>query len=156
MFHLSSSFSPVSFSTLSFHGTLAPAEQSARSGYWRLFFMQMQEEALKNPELKAEVEKLGVVADLPPLDAPERRKARAKRLEPLVPLETFPEVKFARKPIYSKPAPVDVELPSWLLELRVDTEQWFVLARRNAEQLKKTQDAANDADFALRLLLLAA
>lgn len=41
-----SSFSPVSFSRISFNGVQAANE--GRSGYWRLFYTQLQEESLKN------------------------------------------------------------------------------------------------------------
>lgn len=50
-----SSFSPVSFSRISFNGVQAANE--GRSGYWRLFFMQMQEDALKK-SVKEEVKKI--------------------------------------------------------------------------------------------------
>lgn len=43
-----SSFSPVSFSRISFNGVQAANE--GRSGYWRLFFTNLQEEALKKDE----------------------------------------------------------------------------------------------------------
>jgi hypothetical protein len=129
---------------------------TSRSGYWRLFFMQMQEEALKKPELRAEVEKLAKVVDLPPIEEA-KSKPKRKKLEPLVPLETFPALKFERKPIYSAPTPVDVGLPGWLLALQTSTEGWVLEARRAEEQAKKQQDeAANDSDMRLRILLLAA
>lgn len=131
---------------------MAPAVE-ARSGYWRLFFMKMQEEALKNPALKEEAEKLAAAADLPPIDAPERKKPHTKRM-PLVPLEVFPEVRFKRKPIYSSPTPVSEVLPSILHDVRRSMESWLV--RVHHAVILQKQEAANDADICLRILLLAA
>ena len=47
-----SSFSPVSFSRISFAG--AQAANEGRSGYWRMFFANMQEEALKKRDEKTD------------------------------------------------------------------------------------------------------
>ena len=46
-----SSFSPVSFSRISFNGVQAANE--GRSGYWRLFFTNLQEESLRKESEKA-------------------------------------------------------------------------------------------------------
>lgn len=67
MFHRPS-FSPVSFSLASFHGVSSkPEQQEGRSGYWRLFFHQLQEQALgeKKAEKPAKVIKFEPVKELP-------------------------------------------------------------------------------------------
>ena len=75
MFSLNS-LKPVSFSLQSFK--MAEEASSGRSGYWKLFFYNLQEEALKPPVVP------------PDLSEKEKRKRKKSvKLEPLVELEEY-------------------------------------------------------------------
>ena len=154
-----SSFSPVSFSRISFAG--AQAADEARSGYWRLFFTQMQEDALKKRD---EDEKPVTKVETSPEPHVQVKIKPRKKLEPLVPLETYEKPSFKRKPIYATQEVTQVPADQWqsfyAISLEVDTwlsvliPQW---ESRKVELLQiKKVEAVNDADYRVRLLLLAA
>ncbi len=92
-----SSFSPVSFSLISFNGA---REDTGRSGYWRLFFTQMQEEADKERDEKAtkdsgklvapEVVVAKVKKQPKPVVPKKRKKVEVKKLAPIVPFRKIP------------------------------------------------------------------
>jgi hypothetical protein len=129
-------------------------ENSARSGYWRLFFMNMQEEALKQYEEKTgkKVAKEPVVEEVV-----KKADVKVKKVKkPVVEEEVIPA--FKPKPIY-RPAPEESYLQAmWVLSNKVHqlvASFTSVSVLLKANQFKITQ-AANDADYRVRLLLLVA
>lgn len=137
-------------------------EPTASSGIRRLQLMQLQEEELLKESIKEAVAKVVSVAEQSKVSVEAHKLAKQPaKLEPLVPLETFPEVKFKRKPIYTNPQPVAENFPVWLSDISLEINSWFTQlipqweARREVIIVAK-QEAANDADIRLRLLLLAA
>jgi hypothetical protein len=74
-------------------GLYGPEEQDGRSGYWRLFYTQLQEEALKAGE-KASDHKEPVVAAKKPAKKVKKAKVKtssdeAKEFLPLPPIPTY-------------------------------------------------------------------
>lgn len=116
-----------------------------RSAYWRMFFMQLQEEALKKP--KSEEAK--------PVEAtPAAKKRRKAKVVPLLRQDDFapPSLPpFRRIPIYTQPDSYDAlaELPP----LSVQTYNEPVVIRLHQEQVKRRKQARRRA---AALLLLAA
>jgi hypothetical protein len=81
---LRTSFSPISFSAISFNGASAqPEKQDGRSGYWRLFFQQLQEEADKPKTTEPTQVEAEVVAV--------KTKAVAKPVKVKKPVKVMPE-----------------------------------------------------------------
>ena len=152
MFHRPS-FSTVSFSPVSFHGAMTPVVQDGKSGYWRLFFTQMQEEALRQYEEKTG--KKTVKNEVAVAKKPVKKPRTIHRTREEVP-DTSPVVPFKLKPIYKEPEAVDYV---WLMSMQIQTEilkfQPHLMWAR-LEQVKIKQAAANDEDMRRRLLLLLA
>ena len=156
-----SSFSPVSFSTISFAGATAPVQQDGKSGYWRLFFMNMQEEALAkrnailvpkiNEESNEQVERQAT---------PQGARKAKKRKPAVVEREEYPEVRFKRQPIYANTQPVNENFPLWVYDISMQVDSWYTqfkpLLETNRKVIIARQTAANDADVRIRLLLLLA
>jgi hypothetical protein len=127
----------------------------ARSGYWRLFFMKMQEEALKQYEEKTGKE---VAPSTKPIEEskPEVKTPQVKRKKVVRTVEEVTTRPIL--PIHTPDKTEDLMQSLWLIssELHVtmlQIPQYITLL--NARQLRITQ-AANDADMRIRLLLLAA
>lgn len=145
MFHRPS-FSPVSFSRVSFNGAMQPVEQDGRSGYWRLFFTQLQEEADKKP-----------VSTVEPSSTKEKTKSIVK---PVVVAKSEPddepdEIPYA--PI-ARPTP-QLEAPCYLADAwRTTTEirGWLLQHRINTVKYHLIHEAANEEEEDIELLLLAA
>jgi hypothetical protein len=135
-------------------------EQDGRSGYWRLFFTNLQEEALK-PKPETTKPQETVLEQEQGQEAP-ARKSKAKTRKPaVVAVEQFPEVRFKRKPIYSDAKPVVEDFPLWLAEVSLEVDQWissYIPLWNEHRQviISRKKEAANDADIRLCLLLLAA
>lgn len=151
---------PQYFNAQLLHGALGE-EASTRSGYWRLFFYNMQEEALKKLDAPIEVK----VSEEPNEQverqaAPQGARKAKKRKPTVVAIERYPEVRFKRKPIYTKPTPVAENLPLWLAEVSLEFNAWLNATvpqwRKRLQEKAKVDAAANDADYRLRILLLAA
>ena len=147
----SSSFSTVSFSPKSFFFGM---QESASSGMRRLQMYQMQEEALKKEEqktIKAAVK-----------EAVEPALAKKKQVKPkLVKLVKYEKPEIPRKPIYSSPTEFNPDLAAMLHIWSMQTDEWLLsvvpLLREHRQVIiKRNTAAANDADYRLRLLLLAA
>lgn len=137
-------------------------ETGGRSGYWRLFFTKMQEESLqKTKEAIQQAVKETISEQVEGQAAPQRaRKAKARK-PAVVAVEHYPEVRFKRKPIFSNPQPVVEQFPAWLSLVSLEIDSWFstiipLWEERKQVIIFKQQEAANDADVRLRLLLLAA
>lgn len=151
MFHRPS-FSPVSFSRISFNGATQPVEQSGRSGYWRLFYYQMQEETLKGKDEEpskpySEPYKLEEKGDGSAIvHFPGRKKFTVERTEPEIPTVPLGSVKTSDPVIHP-------ELPRiWQItqELRTIRARWGIM-QVASHQL----DAVNDEDDIELLLLVA-
>lgn len=140
------------------HGTGGtPPVQDARSGYWRLFFMQMQEEALNQYEKHASTERtLAPTSEEPKKTTPPKKA----KLPALVELETYEIPNFKRKPIYTQETKIEAQLPTVLSKAMLDADSMYkdfakyIVAWKQKE--KQQAEAANDADMRIRLLLLAA
>lgn len=144
------------------HGAGGTPIQDGKSGYWRLFYYQLQEAELRKDEQEQGKEApkgtRQAAEEAPPVVT--ARKRIKRKLEPLVKLETFEKPDFKRKQIYSAPTKINTELPVWLLSVDTELAQMYkdfaprIVAQ--AVKFKKQADAANDADTCIRLLLLAA
>jgi len=131
--------------------------QDVRSGYWRLFLLEMQEESLRKDQekLKKAVAEAVERSTAPEVLTPKKLKVV---LEPLVQLEEFPETRFKRRIIKLAPVLVVPALPAWVAGVARKTEDdvtslQVLVARHTAAKLVA---AANDNDFRLRILLLIA
>lgn len=139
MFHRSS-FSPVSFSSQAFHG----ATEEGRSGYWRLFFYQMQEEALKGDE-KEKLAEIPQVTTRP-------TKTRRPTVTPKVPQEPkFQAPVLAPLPKF-EPLPLK---PSYLEETwRITQEVRVMISQMTSNVIKLDSDVDEDEEDIELLLLM--
>lgn len=151
MFHRPS-FSRVSFSLASFHGVSSKPEQlKGRSGYWRLFFHRLQEQALeKKAEPKQPESRYEPVVELKDGSAivgTPKPKKKVVTPEPVV--EQAP----TRKPKLTSIKPV-VEAPNYIAEtMRVQME---ISRLFTAWQIPAIIYPAQDTEDEELLLLLAA
>lgn len=129
-------------------------QQDGRSGYWRLFFTEMQEKALK------EYEKLKGITSEPKPETKPVVKAKPKKKSSPVKAVAVSAPPVRRLPQYIRPtAPeIDYSQPIYALSLEV---QRLVLSTypqllRLETQRVTLQEAANDADNRRRILLLLA
>jgi hypothetical protein len=140
-------------------------EQSASSAIRRLQLYQMQEEELIKQAAKEAANK--VVQQVEKGDEQEQRKTasqRARKAEKRTPAvverEEYPKIRFKRKPIYTSPTPLIPILPAWLSIVSHEISQWyakiFPLWKEHRERIIFKRSAANDAEYRIRLLLLAA
>ena len=148
MFSLNS-FKPVSFSLQSFK--MAEEANSGRSGYWKLFFYNMQEEALRKDEQKqgkSATQSAGSRAPQKPVAKPKRTRSRI--VEEVVEAEEFEPLP---KPMYRNKTD---EFPSEITCLV--QQNWVKLLGLNIplEFYFPTDQAANDEDDEEFLLLLVA
>lgn len=147
---LRSSFNPVSFSPIAFNGARKPSEESGRSGYWRLFFHQLQEQALgeKKPQKPVKVIKFEPVKELP--------DGSAVVGVHFVKLESEPEPEQAPlEPYLFKPAPLKPEVsePYVIQTMRLSME---VSRLFTSWQIPLIITQAQDVEDEELLLLLAA
>ena len=156
-----SSFSPVSFSRISFNGVQAANE--GRSGYWRLFFTNLQEEALKKDEPERRDSSQKVLEETPKvvrktkIKKSKRPVIRQPELREKVDSDTtIPNPPFRLKPIYDQPNTYDALrelefLPYSVVNLtRVENR---VIINLNQERIKRRKQARRRA---AAFLLLAA
>lgn len=148
-------FKPQYFNANYLHGATAVPAQDGRSGYWRLFYYQMQEEALKPKEVKNDevpevANQEAKVLEDKRVDVPVKKVVRRKERKPEQPT-------VRERPILRKINAV--ELPSvtpFLNIISTEFKQWF----QTSEPLRIAmlqQKAANDEeDEIIELLLLAA
>lgn len=137
MFHRSS-FSPVSFSQAAFSG--ASQAQEGRSGYWRLFFYQMQEEALK----EASKEKLAEI----PLITTRVTKTRKPRVTVSIPRE----LEFQAPPLRKfEPLP---DAPTYLQETWRITQEVRVMISQMTSNMVKLDSGVDEDEEDIELLLL--
>lgn len=134
-----------------------PPVQDEKSGYWRLFFMRMQEEALRQYEKHTSSER--TVA--PTLEETKKSAPSKKtKLPPLVTLDTYEVPDFKRKPIYTQETKIEAQLPTVVSNAGSKTDSMYKEFARHInawrEKEKQQIEAANDADMRIRFLLLAA
>lgn len=149
---------------------LYPYRASAHSGVMRLQLYKMQEEhLLKREARRAAEEALELQQPVKEENneqvegqaTPQRARKGAKRKPAVVEREEFPEVRFKRKPIYTNPQPVVEQFPAWVTFVSLEIDSWFsqlipLWEERKQVIISAQQAAVNDADYRLRLLLLAA
>lgn len=131
-----------------------PPVQDGRSGYWRMFYYQLQEEELKRHEQKqgqeategkSEVPQAKPVAAAKPKRAPPERRA--------APVVELPKVH--PRPIYQKqPEPFDVA--PWLATINAEFRAWNLSAQTLHGLLQQRKAANDEEEEVLTLLLLAA
>jgi hypothetical protein len=137
------------------HGAGGAPVQDGRSGYWRLFYYQLQEEELKKHEQKQGQE------------APEGKSELAEEVAAIVPKKprTKPRVakpviveegpKVHPRPLYQKqPEPFDVA--PWLATLNAEFRAWNLSAQTLHGMLQQRKAANDDEEEIIHLLLLAA
>lgn len=116
-----SSFSPVSFSTISFNG--ARLADEGRSGYWRLFFTNLQEEALKKRDEKTTepARQRPVVQATQPKDKKQPKPALPKRRKKVEVEKPLPIIPFRKLPTKLEPTAFDelAKLPAIAFDLYI-------------------------------------
>ena len=147
MFSLNS-LKPVSFSLQSFK--MAEEANSGRSGYWKLFFYNMQEEALKKHEQKqgeSEAQSPSSRAPQKPVAKPKRPRVRRVTPEAVEDFEPLPKPIYRQQAHFVPPEITCLVQQNWvkLLGLNIPLEFYF-----------PTEQAANDEDDEEFLLLLVA
>lgn len=144
MFH-HNSFNPVSFSIQSFK---MAQEDQGRSGYWRLFFYKMQEEALKKDQVKEEVLETEKLEKLAPQSLP-ARKPRITPVTPEVPLKPLLEPLRPFKPLDAK---------SYLSDMwRITTELRAMVTQFESSVVKyvpRHENLQDEEELGLILLLV--
>lgn len=151
---LRSSFNPVSFSPMAFNGARKPPENSGRSGYWRLFFHQLQEQALeeKKPKKPARVIKFEPVKELPDGSAVVGvRSAKPEQVPPEP--DQAPSEPYLFKPTPLKPEVDEPSEPYVIQTMRLSME---VSRLFTSWQIPLIITQAQDVEDEELLLLLAA
>ena len=158
---------PQYFNMNYLHGATAVPSNDGKSGYWRLFYYNLQEEALKKDEQvkgKAEAEGKSESAKKEPVVAQPARKSKPKRMpvqageaavdRPADASDERPPVH--QRPIYRRHESLPDILP-FLNVLSLEFRSW-VLSSEPLVQLMLQRKAANDAELEddEDLLLLAA
>ena len=153
------SFSPASFSIQSFK--MAQQDQ-ARSGYWRLFYTEMQEKSLEEDRRKREQEQRkeapqGTVEVTPAKPIAKPKPKPKPRVKPVPRDEHLDEpVPHVVRPIYvAQPDPFEFVTPL-LRIISIEFHSWNLSSKPLVALLEK--QAANDEDEeeAIHLLLMAA
>lgn len=140
------------------HGAGGTPTQDGKSGYWRLFYYQLQEAELK----KENEQKQGQETSERKVEVTQAKPVAAagKPVRQLVQLETYEKPDFKRKAIYTQPTKTEAQLPRVVasVDWELDTMYKEFAPRIIAWQIQEQQkvEAANDADMRIRLLLLAA
>lgn len=124
---------------------------TGRSGYWRLFYYQLQEEELKKHE-----QEQGQKAEEGKSESP--RKVTAVVSQPAKPKASVviaerEPLKVHPKPIYQRP-PEPVTIAPRLRVLSTEFQAWNTSSRALEKLIR--DKAANDEDEAIILLLMAA
>lgn len=114
------SFSPLSFSPQTFFGTKEP---TGRSGYWRLFYHQLQEQALKDAEQKpkpkfVELEPIMELSDGSAIVGTPRKDPKPAFTDPLPTLPPLPR--------YRSAPPKAPEIMGNVLHLQFSVQRMFM------------------------------
>lgn len=138
-----------------------PPTQDGKSGYWRLFYYQLQEAELEKEKLKRAQEQEKETAE-GKSEATSKAATVVQNTKPvkLIPLEVYEKLEFKRKAIYTQPTKIQAKLPAAVKVVDSELGRMYkefaprILAWQIQEQQKV--EAANDADNRIRLLLLLA
>ena len=151
MFHRPS-FSPISFSSISFNGASQPVVQEGRSGYWRLFFTQLQEQSEENVvvDTKATAQDTGVVVVKTVVTKPKTKRV----VEIVIPEVEYTEPPFRPLPMYRREKVVHNDNIA-IRQFQDDIQRMYVQFTKISIELKINLDAANDEDDVELLLLVA-
>ena len=134
------------------------ARQDAPSGMHRLMLYKLQEEHLqKEAEKKVISQAAKEVAEKVAAVKPKKKQ----KLEPLVPLEKYEKPRFKRRHIQPQSTGIDEEVAANLKIWSAEIDSWlirfsYLLQAQRQVIIIEQEAAANDADYRLRLLLLAA
>ena len=147
------SFLRASFSVQSFK--MAGEENTARSGYWRLFYYNLQEESLKQDEQKQREEKKVGAGESQEVKSPEAPTKRKRKPEPIEVVEEWVPP-FIPRPIYqAKKSHTVPEIDDLLRESSLGFLEWRGIITSMSWGLA-AQISANDDEEDIELLLLAA
>ena len=147
MFSLNS-LKPVSFSLQSFK--MAEEASSGRSGYWKLFFYNMQEEALKPHEQeqgKGSPQSASSRAPQKTVAKPKRPRVRRVTPEAVEDFEPLPKPIYRQQAHFVPPEITCLVQQNWVKLLGVDLSVGFYIP---------SESSANDEDEEDFLLLLVA
>jgi hypothetical protein len=145
---LRTSFSPISFSAISFNGaSTQPEKQDGRSGYWRLFFQQLQEEADK-PKTTEPTEVVTEVVAVKTKTA--AKPVKAKKPVKVIPEEVEVVPPFRPLPMYER----KVDEPTYLQEMWNITAELRIMIKSlsviNDEfDIKRQQQDEDDVELLL-------
>ena len=142
---LHNSFARASFSVQSFK--MAQQDQTARSGYWRLFYTEMQEKALAQRDAKKSGVAEKPVAQVRFIEEAPTRKSSTKR-KPVVEYDIAPKT---LKPLYRTPVS---EAPKSYYQLICQIRQEFKIL--SATTPKVVSVVEDDDEQECEILLLAA
>lgn len=149
-------FKPQYFNANYLHGATAVPGQDGRSGYWKLFFYQMQEEALKPKEAKDDkVPEVAVqeaeVLENKRVDVPVKKVVRRKAPEPEAPT-------VRERPILRKVEIVE-EVPSitpFLNIISSEFRMWLNTSEPMRVAMLQRKAENDEEEEIINLLLLAA
>lgn len=149
-------FKPQYFNANYLHGATAVPAQDGRSGYWRLFFYQMQEEALKPKEVADDkvpqvADKEAEVLEDKRVDVPAKKVVRRKEREPEVPT-------VRERPILRKAESVE-ELPNvtpFLNIISSEFRMWLNTSEPMRVAMLQRKADNDEEEEIINLLLLAA
>jgi len=146
------SFSPVSFSAISFNGASKPVVQDGRSGYWRLFFTQLQEQSEEKVtvDTKPTAPDTGVVVVKTVVTKPKPKRI----VEIVIPEVEYTEPPFKPLPMYRREKVVQNDNVA-IRQFQDDIQRMYVQFTKISIELKINLDAANDEDDVELLLLVA-
>lgn len=143
---------------------LYPYRASAHSGVSRLELYRLQEQALLKRAVKEAADKV-VEQETKKDEQVERKEASRRKSKTAsrkfaVVEQVQPETFFRRKPIFRNTTPVNENFPLWVLAIDLQLQTWYAeivpLRWIESQVIIEPSKAANDADYRLRILLLAA
>ena len=148
-------FGPVSVATFGFY----PANQEASSGWRRMMLTELQEESLKQDELRKMREE---TIDAPAAEQKKLKKVVPKDIPPSKPKKVLVELEKAvldvhERPVIAKaPEQASPELAPWLAYMTAEFRSWYLHSLQSSDKVaaKAQLDAENDE--IITLLLLAA
>jgi hypothetical protein len=136
------------------HGAGVTPVQDGRSGYWRLFYYQLQEEELKKHEQKQgqkTPEGKSEVASETTTAVPKKPRAKPRVAKPVV--DELPKVH--PRPIYQAP-PKQFDVAPWLETLNTEFRAWNLSAQTLHGLLQQKKAANDEEEEIITMLLLAA
>ena len=148
-------FKPQYFNVNYLHGATAVPAQDGRSGYWRLFFYQMQEEALKPKEVKNDTVPESAVQEAKVLEdkrvnVPAKKVVRRERAAP----ETPP---VRERPVLRKIEPIETpSITPFLTIISTEFKSWMETSEPLRVAMLQRKADNDEEEELINLLLLAA